>query len=73
MGLLQLNPDDWFKWQPECANFLLTDTQINDLIKQRDKARDQKEFVFADNIRTKLAVQGILLEDGPNGTTWKRT
>ena len=73
MGLLQLNPDDWFKWQPECANFHLTDTQINDLINQRDEARDQKDFVAADNIRTELAVQGILLEDGPDGTTWKRT
>lgn len=73
MGLLQLNPDDWFKWQPECANFHLTDRQINDLINQRDEARDQKDFVAADNIRTELAVQGILLEDGPNGTTWKRT
>ena len=73
MGLLQLNPDDWFKWQPESANIHLNDTKINDLINQRDQARDQRDFVTADNIRTELAVQGILLEDGPNGTTWKRT
>ena len=73
IGLLQVNPDDWFKWQPESANFEFTDKQINNLINQRNKARDQKDFVTADNIRTELASQDILLEDGPNGTKWKRT
>jgi cysteinyl-tRNA synthetase len=50
----------------------LLDDQISGLIKKRDEARAAKDFVSADQIRDKLAGQGIILEDTPHGTRWKR-
>jgi cysteinyl-tRNA synthetase len=41
------------------------------LLDERDKARKAKDFKQADAIRTRLAEAGILLEDTPDGTTWR--
>jgi cysteinyl-tRNA synthetase len=41
------------------------------LIKEREKARKNKAWSRADEIRDHLASQGIVLEDGPRGTTWR--
>ena len=43
-----------------------------DLRTARDEARRGKDFARADEIRDLLAEQGILLEDGPQGTRWRR-
>ena len=73
LGLLQLNPEDWFKWQPAVSGSGgLSDVEINELIEERDGARAEKNFDRADEIRDRLAEAGILLEDGAQGTTWKR-
>ena len=71
LGLLQLDPEDWFKWQPAGAESL-ADADIDALIEERDAARAGKNFDRADEIRDRLAEAGILLEDGAGGTTWKR-
>ncbi len=71
LGLLQLDPDDWFKWQPAGAASL-ADADVDALIEERDAARAGKNFVRADEIRDQLAEAGILLEDGAQGTAWKR-
>ena len=72
MGLLQQDPEDWFRWQPaDTAG--LTDDEINDLIEQRNAARTEKTFQRADEIRDQLTAQGIELEDGADGTRWRRT
>ena len=71
LGLLQLDPEDWFKWQPAGAASL-ADADVDALIKERDAARAEKNFARADEIRDQLAEAGILLEDGAQGTTWKR-
>ena len=42
------------------------------LLKERDKARQTHNFEKADKIRTRLAEEGIVLEDGSTGTTWRR-
>ena len=72
MGLLGVKPEDWFKWQPRNTLFGLTDAKIDALIEQRNEAREKKDFEAADSIRGELALKGITLEDGSNGTTWKR-
>jgi cysteinyl-tRNA synthetase len=50
---------------------LLTDKQINDAIAARNAARKAKDWAEADRIRDELKAQGIILEDGPTGTSWK--
>ncbi len=71
LGLLQHDPEDWFKWQPEGASGL-SDADIDALIEDRTAARANKDFATSDRIRDELAEQGVILEDGPDGTTWKR-
>lgn len=72
LGLLQQDPDDWFKWQAQGADVGLTDEEIESLIIERNTAKQNKDWATADNIRNKLTEKGITLEDSPQGTTWKR-
>jgi len=50
----------------------ITSEQIEAKITERNNARMRRDFATADRIRTELAIRGILLEDGPAGTTWRR-
>ncbi|HEY93247.1 MAG TPA: cysteine--tRNA ligase [Dehalococcoidia bacterium] len=45
---------------------------IENLIRQRDKYRQAKQWQLADEIRAKLVEMGIALEDTPQGTVWKQ-
>ena len=45
---------------------------IEGLIEQRRQAREAKDFAASDRIRDDLAAQGVVLEDGADGTTWRR-
>jgi cysteinyl-tRNA synthetase len=66
LGLLQQTPDEWFRGGAEEA------AEIEVAIAERYAARKAKDFARADSIRAELADRGILLEDGPKGTTWRR-
>jgi cysteinyl-tRNA synthetase len=46
--------------------------EIERLIAERSAARQRREFAAADQIRNSLADRGVLLEDNPAGTRWKR-
>ena len=46
--------------------------EIEMLITQRAEAKKNKYYALADKIRNDLKQQGIILEDGPAGTTWKK-
>ena len=48
------------------------DATIQALIDERQAARQAKDFKRADAIRDQLKAQNILLDDTPQGTTWKR-
>jgi len=65
LGLLQQDPEAWLKGDG-------VDAEIEALIARRNAARKARDFATADRIRTELAVRGILLEDGPGGTSWRR-
>jgi cysteinyl-tRNA synthetase len=45
---------------------------IDNLVEQRTAARAAKNWAESDRIRDELAAAGIILEDGPSGTTWRR-
>ena len=50
----------------------LLDEQIDGLIAERNQARKDKNFARSDEIRDTLKAQGIILEDTPQGTRWRR-
>ena len=50
----------------------ILDSQIEELIQERQEARKAKNFARADEIRDTLLAQGILLEDTREGVKWKR-
>ena len=71
--LLGQDPEDWFKWQPpEQADSGFSDADIDSFIQKRAEARSNKDFALSDQIRDELLEQGIVLEDGAQGTTWRR-
>jgi len=71
LGLFQRSPQDALRWQPKSAA-AVDETKIAALIDLRLAARKAKNFKEADRIRDELAKQGVILEDGPKGTTWRR-
>jgi len=50
----------------------LADEQVEQLIEERNQARKNKDFARSDEIRDQLKEQGIILEDTPQGTRWRR-
>ncbi len=69
LGLLQQPPADWFEQRK--AETDLAPADIERLIEARETARAARNFAEADRIRDDLAERGILLKDGPDGTTWE--
>lgn len=72
LGLLQSDPVEYLQSRAGTGEDGLTDTDIEDLIQRRKQARADKDFAEADRIRDQLQEQGISLEDGPEGTIWRR-
>lgn len=68
LGILQKDPDEWFK--AEASD--LSETQIQDMINKRAGFKENKNFSAADSIRNDLAARGIILEDTSKGTVWKK-
>jgi cysteinyl-tRNA synthetase len=71
LGVLQMDPEAWFRWQADGTDSL-SDAAIEALIEARTNARKSRNFAEADRIRKELADGGVVLEDGPQGTGWKR-
>ena len=69
IGLLAGDPEEWFAGDVEGD---MSGDDIEALIAQRNEARAAKDFQKADAIRDQLADAGVIIEDGPGGTTWRR-
>ena len=65
LGLLQYSAEEWFQGGEDSAI-------IEARIAERAEAKKNRDFAAADRIRAELKAEGIVLEDGPNGTTWRR-
>jgi len=72
LGILQSEPEAWFTQALSSAASAPSAEEIEDLIQERLSAREQRDFARADEIRTLLDAQGVVLEDGPEGTIWRR-
>lgn len=67
MGILERKPIDFL----QAGNKILVE-EIEILIKKREEARINKNFILADQIRQDLLIQGIMLEDSNGVTTWRK-
>jgi cysteinyl-tRNA synthetase len=66
LGLLTMSSEEWFQGGASDSG------GIEDRIAERTAAKARRDFAESDRIRDELKAEGILLEDGPEGTTWRR-
>jgi len=71
LGLLQQDPEAWFRWAPAGAK-TTDDATIDAMVTERWAAREGRDFARADEIRDRLQSMGIVLEDAADGTRWRR-
>ena len=65
IGLLGSSTEAWFQSGGDAET-------IEARISERTEAKRNRDFATADRIREELKAEGIVLEDGPSGTTWRR-
>lgn len=70
LGLLEQDPEAFLQGGAQSDDGEVA--EIEALIKQRNDARQSKDWALADQARDRLNEMGIVLEDGAQGTTWRR-
>lgn len=71
LGIMQSDPETWFAGDAGAGQ--LSDDDIETLIAERSAAKAGKNYARADEIRDRLAADGITIEDSPAGVRWRRT
>jgi len=66
VGLFEQDPETWFQRDDDDA------AQIDAMVAARFKARQDKDWAEADRLRDQLNALKIVVEDGPNGSIWRR-
>ena len=69
LGIMKEDPDVWLGYNQSSNP---EKEEIEGLINQRNEARRDKDFKLADEIRDKLKIKGIEIEDTNNGTIWRK-
>ena len=72
LGLLQESPQAFLQSRAGHVTGALDHEQIAGIIEQRNQARKNRDFKEADRIRELLSGNGVILEDSPQGTIWRR-
>ncbi|MGI9291095.1 MAG: cysteine--tRNA ligase [Gammaproteobacteria bacterium] len=68
MGILKHDPVAWFE---QGATADVDAEKIDSLLEQREAARVAKDFAEADRIRDELTAMGVVIEDSPDGPSWR--
>ncbi|AZG35693.1 MULTISPECIES: cysteine--tRNA ligase [Shewanella] len=68
LGIISQTPDAFFKGEGSDDEV----AEIEALIVERNRARTEKDWPAADVARDRLNQLGVILEDGPSGTTWRK-
>ncbi|ENA1775502.1 cysteine--tRNA ligase [Yersinia ruckeri] len=72
LGLLAQDPEQFLQSSAQTDVDNNEVSEIEALIKQRNDARSSKDWALADSARDRLNEMGIVLEDSPQGTIWRR-
>ena len=70
LGLLEADPDAWLRGSGSGAG--AGDDWVDAMIARRTEARAARDWAEADRLRDELSRAGVVLEDGAQGTVWRR-
>ncbi|GBD97096.1 MAG TPA: cysteine--tRNA ligase [Nitrospirae bacterium] len=71
LNIFNKSPKQWYSSLMKVKKIDISESELQEKINERRKARETKEWATADKIRNELAEKGIILEDKKDVTTWK--
>jgi len=71
LNIFNKTPREWYSSLMKVKKIALSENDLQGKINERQRARENKDWAAADNVRNELAEKGIILEDKKDGTAWK--